>query len=381
LALSGAGCREKAVTYYEVPHEEPAALPKAAMDETPRSPGSPPATARPAGPQLEWDKPSGWTDQPPAQMRLASYAFTAADDAKADISVTAFPDAAGGLLANLNRWRGQVGLPPVGEADIATTAQSTTIAGQAAWLVDFAGTPKDATATTRIVGAIVPVSGTSWFFKMIGPDAVVISQREAFGQMIASVRAVTPMPATMAGDAPAGDPHAGIDMSAAARGSMPGMEGGAAAVPPPPVAAGFTFTAPAGWQQQAPTQFRVVNFIVPGPGVPAAEFYVAPLTGKAGGELANLNRWRNQLQLPPVAASDLPGMTTSVTGPAGTFKIFDLASTGPALKTGQRARMLAAVLERGETSWFFRLTGEIEHVDAQREAFTAFLQSCRFEAP
>ncbi|HEX2101504.1 MAG TPA: hypothetical protein VHF69_12610, partial [Candidatus Synoicihabitans sp.] len=106
-ALLG-GCGDKTVSYYEVPREHTAAAnPHAA---TAPMAGNVPTPARPPGPQLEWDKPANWTEQPGSQMRLASYAFTADDGSKADISVTAFPDAAGGLVANINRWRGQVGL-------------------------------------------------------------------------------------------------------------------------------------------------------------------------------------------------------------------------------------------------------------------------------
>jgi hypothetical protein len=344
--------------------------------------------SRPAGVQLEWDKPAAWTEQPPSQMRLGSYAFVAADGGKADVSISTLVDAGGGLLANINRWRGQVGLAPVAEADLSTTAQQTRIAGQVGWLVDIAGTPAGGSGVTRIIGAIVPVSGTSWFFKMIGPDAVVASQREAFNQLIASIRAVTPAPgaaptpgAPLASEQrmPADDVHAGLNAAPSASAST-SMPGGAAAVPPPAAPTGFSFKAPDGWQEQPSTPFRVVNFIVPGNGVPAAEFYVTPLTGAAGGELANVNRWRAQLKLPAIAEAELATLATSVTGPAGTFKIFDLSSTGPGLKTGERARMLAAILVRGDTSWFFRLTGEINHVDSLRGAYTAFLQSCQFEA-
>jgi hypothetical protein len=34
-------------------------------------------------------------------------------DGKAEVTVSAFPGDTGGLLANLNRWRGQIGLEPV----------------------------------------------------------------------------------------------------------------------------------------------------------------------------------------------------------------------------------------------------------------------------
>ena len=43
-------------------------------------------------------------------MRKASFVVEEADGAKVDISATSFPGESGGLLANINRWRGQLGL-------------------------------------------------------------------------------------------------------------------------------------------------------------------------------------------------------------------------------------------------------------------------------
>jgi hypothetical protein len=379
-ALAGAGCREKAVTYYETPHEERVARAENHTADDGHDHGHA-ATAR-----LEWDTPAAWVEQPASQMRLASYLYTAPDGGVADVSVFVFPDAAGGLVANVNRWRGQVGLAPVAEADLATTAEATRIAGQAAWIVDFAGTPADGGAVTRITGAIVPVSGQAWFFKMMGPDAVVRSQREAFDGMIASIRAVTPGPGVASEPRPPAVPippdaampndaaHAGV--SAGAGTAMADMT---AAVPAPPTPAGFSFTAPDHWQAQATSAFRVVNFLVPDPaGGPPAQCYATPLSGSGGGELANVNRWLQQLGQPPVDDAGLARIVTAVSGPAGNFRVFDL--NGADARTGQPSRIVAAILMRGDTAWFFRLAGSPDLVAANRADFDAFLRSIAFEA-
>jgi hypothetical protein len=70
-------------------------------------PQAPPPTA-PAG--LAWDLPAGWTQEPTRPMRLASFATPAG-------ACGLFVFAGGGdRLANVNRWRGQVGLEPVDAA-------------------------------------------------------------------------------------------------------------------------------------------------------------------------------------------------------------------------------------------------------------------------
>ncbi|MBE2215100.1 MAG: hypothetical protein IAE82_14595, partial [Opitutaceae bacterium] len=196
VMLLSAGCRENAAEYRVTPREVAA---PANTGQAPHGPmGGRPAQApaAPAGPVLAWTAPAEWTPKPASEMRLGSYSFIAPSGELADISIFAFPDAAGGVLANINRWRGQVGLEAVAADAMETTATRATIAGQEAWLVDFAGTPKSSTpamgntppptGVTRITGAIVPLDGRAWFFKLMGPDALVLAQRQNFDAFVAS---------------------------------------------------------------------------------------------------------------------------------------------------------------------------------------------------
>ena len=42
----------------------------------------------------------------------------AVEGAKADVTVSIFPNDTGGVVANVNRWRTQVGLPETDEAGV-----------------------------------------------------------------------------------------------------------------------------------------------------------------------------------------------------------------------------------------------------------------------
>ncbi len=60
-----------------------------------------------------WATPEGWTrDAEPRPMRLATYMAPDADG-PVEVAISRFPGRVGGELANINRWRGQMGLPPV----------------------------------------------------------------------------------------------------------------------------------------------------------------------------------------------------------------------------------------------------------------------------
>ena len=133
------------------------------------------------GSDLQWTAPAGWTVKPLGPMRKGSYAVKGSGG-EADLSITAFPGATGGLEANLNRWRGQMGLPPAPPEEVVAATEKFESHGLPFIVVDYPGN------CNRLVGAIVPYGGNSWFFKLTGPDAVVAGQKAAFLEFLHTVR-------------------------------------------------------------------------------------------------------------------------------------------------------------------------------------------------
>ncbi len=145
------------------------------------------AAAAPAGILPAWTVPAAWTAEPPSAMLLAR--FTATENtAKADITVSSFPGDVGGLLANVNRWRRQISLPPLDDAGLtaAVTALSTT-AGPASQ-VDITGTDAKTSQPAQLVGVILPLNGQTWFYKLMGDASVVEHQKAAFLQFVQTVK-------------------------------------------------------------------------------------------------------------------------------------------------------------------------------------------------
>ena len=62
-----------------------------------------------------WTIPPDWQALPPSQFLLAEFAITGTNGAKAEVNVAEMGGEGGGLLANVNRWRGQLGLRPISE--------------------------------------------------------------------------------------------------------------------------------------------------------------------------------------------------------------------------------------------------------------------------
>lgn len=135
------------------------------------------------GSDLKWSAPESWTTKAGSAMRKGSYAVKRGG-AEADFAITAFPGDTGGLHANINRWRGQVGLPPASPADLDAAVQHVDGQGLHFDVVDLAGP-----SGTRLLGAITSFNGNSWFFKLMGPDAVVAGEKPAFLQFLQTVKA------------------------------------------------------------------------------------------------------------------------------------------------------------------------------------------------
>jgi len=103
---------------------------------------------------------------------------------------------------------------------------------------------------------------------------------------------------------------------------------------------------------------------------------VIALVGTAGGELANVNRWREQLELPPAPDEKaLAALRTTTKTPAGEVALFDF--TGPGTS---KHRMVVGLLgaEDGNT-WFMKMTGDEATVAQAKKDFLEWIGSLRFE--
>jgi hypothetical protein len=133
-----------------------------------------------------WTIPSDWQALPPSQFLLAEFAVTGTNGATADVNVAEMGGEGGGLLANVNRWRGQIGLPQISETDLQPLATPIDSPNGKIQIVDFTGTDPKTGKPARLVGAIVPQNGQTWFYKLMGDESIVAQQKDAFIKFIQS---------------------------------------------------------------------------------------------------------------------------------------------------------------------------------------------------
>lgn len=293
-------------------------------------------------------------------MRVGSFVINT-NGHHAEVTIIPLGGMAGGELANVNRWRGQLGLPPVDESQLAATGEKVSIGSTPASLYDVAGTDPKTQQPERILGAILISEGTTWFFKMTGSDALVESEKPVFKQFLGSIRM---------GGAPQAGPMA--------EASRP-LSTNTKEVPLGPGEGGSekpAWQVPAGWQEQAPTAMRLASFKVSGENGAKADISVFKLGGIAGGLLANVNRWRGQIGLTPVDQAGLDKLVTTQTINGAAVSLVDMA--GQSTESGNKERLLAAVVPRGDSTWFYKMLGDPNLVEQQKPAFVQFVESARY---
>jgi hypothetical protein len=137
---------------------------------------------------VKYTVPDGWRELPvQSAFRVAS--FEIVDDGQhADVSVSPLSGTAGGLLANTNRWRDQLGLAALDEAQLRQSVRSIEVAGITASYVELIGRESAGTSRQSILGVILERGEQTWFFKMTGPADLVGRQKSAFEEFVRSVQ-------------------------------------------------------------------------------------------------------------------------------------------------------------------------------------------------
>lgn len=345
---------ETAIRTYSAPKDVPAPQ-VASADQTPsESPSSDQTEAQPATP-ITWTVPEGWTKMPGSnQMRFATFAVSP-EDPKALVTVVPLPPEAAAVFPNVKRWAGQLKLPEVAEADLPAYVQQTQVSGEQAALIDMTGSPETGNPPTRMLAAIVPHEDRAWFFTLKAPEPIVAGQKANFDKFIHSIQ----FPVTSAAAAPDVKP---------ADPSGPTSDQAFKLV---------KWKAPDGWQEEpGANAMRVTSFRV-GAAPVQAEVIVSHISqGQTGSFVDNINRWRGQVGLEPVAEQKVGDLKPiQMAGHEALFLIL----TGPPQGDQPARQILVAIDIEGRDFWFVKMLGPESLVSKQQDTFKQFLDSMKFE--
>lgn len=288
-----------------------------------------------------WRAPEDWTKEKPGQFLTAAYALPGGGR----VTVSKLAGDGGGLAANINRWREQVGLKPLDGKDVAGQPLKIADSGEVMQLFNL--TAEDSAADAEgILAGILPLKTETWYFKFSGPVGVLRKAEGEFAEFLRSVR----------------------------------IAGSLKTAPPAPAAGGvkgFKITPPDGWTPSEGSSMRAASFSIAGPDGDTADVSVVPIPGDSGSILDNVNRWRSQLKLAPLTSADDPALGKRAESPAGEIFVSHMTSTEPILN-GKKAAMGTAILKRPGTTWFFKITGDASLVEANLGKFDVFVRSATF---
>lgn len=368
LLAFAAGCNRDHIKVYKVDSSDlvvttpppvavssPTAMPSAMPDGLPVPDNS-------GLPKLKYALPDGWKEKALTQLRVAS--FEVSENGKtADVSVIPLNGGPGGDPANVNRWRGQIGQPPLDENSLKSSAEPVQVGSQPADLYDLAGVSPGSGDTERILGVILHTDESTWYFKMMGDAALVEKNKPAFIAFLKSVE-------FQKSAAPAALDASQLPASSPAIPALSAMPAAASGQP--------TWTVPPDWKPGELAQFLVARFVIQGAGDATAAVNVGqlgPLDGNGGGLLPNLNRWRKQLGQPPITETDAASLPTiSASGVQAVLADF----TGTDARTGKPARLIGLVLPLNGQTWFYKLMGDPDLVGRQKDALIGFVQSAHY---
>jgi len=330
---------------------------KASLEEAgPEQPGAMPANApspsmpggmAPVTSASSVPVPPNWEPQALSQMRQASFLVRGKNGEVADISFVSLGSSAGNVLDNVNRWLSQIGQPPIDEQKLNQIAQRVSTSLGDVTVVDLAGLPNgaDPKKDGRIIAGMTNATGSTLFFKMRGNAALTESQKADFVKWIAAVC----------------DAQSGAKSAQTATIMPQGASSGNPQI---------KWQLPSGWSEVPPSAMRYASFNAPAADGGKVDVSVVTFPGEGGSDTDNVNRWRQQIGLPPMSPASVATQVVPLKTAAGEFSSVDIA--------GAEARTLAAWTRRDGHAWFFKATGPNPAVEKEKQNFVKFIQSIRF---
>jgi hypothetical protein len=353
LIVAVLGCDDSRIRTYSVPKEAASTGRPVASDAL----GAPSGDAVPV-----WQLPSGWQEMPGSGMRFATIVMGEEEDAP-QIRVTPLGSMAGEPLANVNRWLDQLGQPPIEARDLGKVMRTVSVGDHMADLIHLEGLQDDG-STQQILAAILPVEERVWFFMAQGDRKDLSPRADAFDRFVQSVRMEFPPAMGMPPD------HPPVTSSPPASSPGPTLSAPPSGAPLATSSSGgpgeLAWKLPRGWVElENSSSMRLATFRA-GSGSRTAEVTITRFPGDVGGELANVNRWRRQVSLAPVASmADQDKSDIALASGMGTY--LDL--------TGTSSRMLVVFAPHGGFTWFLKMSGDADVLDGEKTNFESFVHS------
>ena len=325
-----------------------------------KQPGQP-GQQRTPKPEYTYQVPAGWTKLEPKPLRDVNLRV-------GDVECYVSTLTGGGPLANINRWRQQMSMPNLSPEELAQLPHRKLLGREGA-LVELVGSFTNRGVTrpgTGLVAVYVQFPAFAVSVKMIGPAADVAAATAGFEQLLTSLK---------------------IDMSGLSQDAT-GSHGAGHGTGSSNTTSSFDrnklrWDMPSGWQLASGSSIRVVTFKIPGKASAkggGAECWVTDLHGVAGGVIDNINRWRREMQKPPLSAQDVDRLPrVNVLGQQSPLLEEEGSYRGMGGPTVEKGMLFGVVCPLADVTVFVKMVGEIEDMRAAKNDFLKFCASLRIE--
>ncbi|MCA9005785.1 MAG: hypothetical protein KDA70_10990 [Planctomycetaceae bacterium] len=152
----------------------------------PGGPAAGPANPPAAAASIKYETPAGWQPGRSGGMRKAAFNITSGDET-GEVTVIDLNGESNPLLLNINRWRDQVGLKDITEAELPQQSEQLKVGDLEATYVKLIG-PEDAKPRLAILGTIFYRDNLAWFVKFTGPVKLAEQEQDRFKQFVQSIR-------------------------------------------------------------------------------------------------------------------------------------------------------------------------------------------------
>ena len=292
--------------------------------------------------------PANWEPQPPSQMRQASFLVKGDKGATVDISLVTLGTSASNVLDNVNRWLGQLGQSPIDSNKLMQMSEHLTTVSGDVTIVDLMGLPggADPAKDGRIVAAMAAANNGTMFFKMRGNAELTEAQKPDFVKWVAAVCSAQKV------------------MQQKDDLSMPLNE------PHESTAAQIKYKTPEGWTEVPASAMRYASFNATGPNGDKVDISIVTFPGDGGSDADNINRWRQQIGLPPADEKAIGSLVVPVKAGTSDFSSLDMNSGD--------SRVIAAWTRRDGRAWFFKMSGPKPALESEKTKFFDFIRSVQF---
>jgi hypothetical protein len=135
--------------------------------------------------EFSYTIPEGWSAGKLSFLRKAAFEVIDLNlEQRIDITVISV---GGDLLSNVNRWRGQIQLQEITQAELDRELKTIEVDGDASPYVDLVG-PEKPKPRQSILAVIATISDRTWFIKLKGHAELAAREKQNFESFVRSIR-------------------------------------------------------------------------------------------------------------------------------------------------------------------------------------------------